>query len=135
MGKRVCVSEMQRGVGDRGHSEVEPGILQAVLHRKEDSQAWLSVKYNDAAIQKYRKRYAGFFYILTNVKMDSGELLEVYRRKDVVENCFDDLKSSLDMKRFSIRSSATMDSRLFIQFFALILTNSLIETWSSRPTS
>ena len=81
----------------------------------------LSVKYNDAAIQKYRKRYAGFFCILTNVKTDSGELLEVYRRKDVVENCFDDLKNSLDMKRLRIHTSATMDSRLFIQFTALIL--------------
>ena len=81
----------------------------------------LSVKYNDAAIQKYRKRYAGFFCILTNVKTDSGELLELYRRKDVVENCFDDLKNTLDMKRLRIHSSATMDSRLFIQFIALIL--------------
>jgi hypothetical protein len=81
----------------------------------------LSVKYNDAEIQKYRKRYAGFFCILTNVKVDSGELLEAYRRKDVVENCFDDLKSMLDMKRLRIHSSASMDSRLFIQFIALIL--------------
>ena len=81
----------------------------------------LSVKYNDDAIQKYRKRYAGFFCILTNVKTDSGELLDVYRRKDAVENCFDDLKNSLDMKRLRIHSSATMDSRLFIQFIALIL--------------
>jgi transposase len=81
----------------------------------------LSVKYNDAEIQKYRKRYAGFFCILTNVKTDSGELLDVYRRKDVVENCFDDLKNSLDMKRLRIHSSTAMDSRLFIQFLALIL--------------
>jgi len=81
----------------------------------------LSVKYNDAEIQKYRKRYAGFSCILTNVKTDSGELLEVYRRKEIVENCFDDLKNSLDMKRLRIHSSVTMDSRLFIQFLALIL--------------
>ena len=81
----------------------------------------LSVKYNDDEIQKYRKRYAGFSCILTNVKVDSGELLEVYRRKDIVENCFDDLKNSLDMKRLRIHSSTTMDSRLFIQFLSLIL--------------
>ena len=81
----------------------------------------MSVKYNDEEICKYRKRYAGFSCILTNVKTDSGELLELYRRKDIVENCFDDLKNSLDMKRLRIHSSATMDSRLFIQFIALIL--------------
>ena len=81
----------------------------------------LLVKYNDAEIQKYRKRYAGFFCILTNVKTDSSELLEVYRRKEAVENCFDDLKNSLDMKRLRVHSSTTMDGRLFIQFIALIL--------------
>jgi hypothetical protein len=81
----------------------------------------LSVSYNNDEIQKYRKRYAGFFCILTNVKTDSGELLEIYRRKDVVENCFDDLKNGLDMKRLRIHSSPAMDARLFIQFLALIL--------------
>jgi hypothetical protein len=81
----------------------------------------LSVKYNDAEIQKYKKRYAGFFCILTNVKTDSAELLEVYRKRDAVENCFDDLKNSLDMKRLRVHSSTNMDSRLFIQFIALIL--------------
>ena len=88
---------------------------------KKTPKCGLSVKYNDEEIQKNRKRYAGFFCILTNVKMDSGELLERYRRKEVVENCFDDLKNSLDMKRLRIHSSTTMDSRLFIQFLALIL--------------
>jgi len=81
----------------------------------------LSVEYNDAEIQKYRKRYAGFFCIMTNRKIDSGALLEVYRKRDVVENCFDDLKNSLDMRRLRVHSSTTMDSRLFIQFIALIL--------------
>jgi len=81
----------------------------------------LSVAYQEAEIQKYRKRYAGFSCILTNVKVDSGELLDRYRKKDIVENCFDDLKNSLDMKRLRMHSGPTMDSRLFIQFLALIL--------------
>ena len=81
----------------------------------------LSVAYNENEIQKHRKRYAGFFCILTNIKTDSSELLESYRRKDIVENCFDDLKNGLDMKRLRIHSSEAMDARLFIQFLALIL--------------
>ena len=51
----------------------------------------LSVSYNDAEIQKYRKHYAGFFCMLTNVMTDSWELVDIYRKRDVVENCFDDL--------------------------------------------
>ncbi len=81
----------------------------------------LSVQYNNQAIQQYRKRYAGFFCILTNLKMDSDEILDIYRQKDAVENCFDDLKNSLDMKRLRVHSSDAMDSRLFLQFLSVIL--------------
>ena len=112
-----CKEELEAGNPQKSNHE----FYERFLIVKSTPKRGLSVKYNDAEIQKYRKRYAGFFCILTNVKTDCGELLEVYRRKDVVENCFDDLKNSLDMKRLRIHSSATMDSRLFIQFIALIL--------------
>jgi transposase len=93
-----------------------------------NSKNGLKVTYNQTEIQKYRKRYAGFFCILTNVKTDSQELLETYRRKDVVENCFDDMKNGLDMKRIRVHSSGAMDTRLFIQFIALILLSSIRTT-------
>jgi len=112
-----CKEELEAETPQESNSE----FYERFFIVKRTPKRGLTVKYNDAEIQKYRKRYAGFFCILTNVKTDSGELLEVYRRKDAVENCFDDLKNSLDMKRLRVHSSATMDSRLFIQFIALIL--------------
>lgn len=100
----------------------------------------LSVSYNEPEIQKYRNQYAGYFCILTNMKTDSQELVDIYRRKDVVENSFDDLKNSLDMKRLRVHSSAAMDTRLFIQFLALILLSkmrSILKTdkelWQKSP--
>ena len=80
-----------------------------------------SVKYNHNAIEKHRDRYAGFFCIMTTEKMSPDAALKIYRNKDVVENCFDDLKNSLDMKRLRVHSSQTMEARLFVQFIALIL--------------
>lgn len=53
------------------------------------------------------------------------EALRVYRDKDAVEKCFDDLKNQLDMKRLRIHSSASMDGRLFVQFVALIFMSAL----------
>jgi transposase len=53
------------------------------------------------------------------------ETLRVYRNKDIVEKCFDDLKNQLDMKRLRIHSSASMDGRLFVQFIALIFMSAL----------
>jgi transposase len=88
---------------------------------KETSKRGRHVAFNEEEIQKNRKRYAGFFCILSNRFKDSMETLRVYRRKEVVENCFSDLKNQLDMKRLRIHSSAAMDSRIFLQFLALIL--------------
>ena len=51
--------------------------------------------------------------------------LQVYRDKDKVEKCFDDLKNQLDMKRLRMHNSETVDGRLFIQFLSLIYVSAL----------
>jgi transposase len=78
------------------------------------------IKFNMNEISKYVKRYTGFYCLLTNDIKDPVESLKIYRDKDVVEKCFDDYKNQLDMKRLRMHSSSTVDSRLFIQFIALI---------------
>jgi len=83
------------------------------------------VLYNNDAIQKYRDKYAGFYVLLTNDIKDPVEALRVYRNKDSIEKCFDDLKNQLDMNRLRIHSSSVMDGRLFIQFIALIYMSAL----------
>lgn len=85
----------------------------------------LGVDFNEDEIQKHRKKYSGFFCILSNKIKTAQEALKVYRRKDVVENCFDDLKNHLDMKRLRVHSSRTMDGRLFLQFLALIYVSAI----------
>jgi transposase len=44
-----------------------------------------------------------------------------YRQRDVVEKSFDDLKNELDMKRIHCHSDETMDGKMFVAFFALIM--------------
>ncbi len=83
------------------------------------------VSYNSEAVSRYIKRYAGFHTLLSNSIKDPVKALQVYRDKDIVEKCFDDLKNQLDMKRLRMHSSATVDGRLFVQFIALILMSAL----------
>jgi transposase len=85
----------------------------------------IKVFYKDEAIRQYIKRYTGFQAILSNAIKDPVEALQVYRDKDVVEKCFDDLKNQLDMKRLRMHSSATVNGRLFVQFIALIYMSAL----------
>lgn len=83
------------------------------------------VSYNNQTVSQYIKRYTGFQAILSNSIKDPVEALQVYRDKDVVEKCFDDLKNQLDMKRLRMHSSASVNGRLFVQFIALIYMSAL----------
>ena len=83
------------------------------------------VSYNNEAVSQYIKRYAGFQAILSNAIKDPVETLQIYRDKDVVEKCFDDLKNQLDMKRLRMHSSEAVNGRLFVQFIALIYISAL----------
>jgi len=64
----------------------------------------------------------GFFIIVeTDFEASSLEILMTYRQRDVVEKSFDDLKNELDMKRIHCHSDETMDGKMFVAFFALIM--------------
>jgi transposase len=65
-------------------------------------------------------RNNGVFCLLTNTTLTSAEVLKVYRRKDIIEKGFDDLKNHIDMKRMHTHSGTTTDGKLFCAFIALI---------------
>lgn len=92
------------------------------------------VRFNSEAVEAYRNCYAGFFTLFTNDIKDPVAALEPYRNKDVVENCFDDLKNQLDMKRLRVHHSATMDGRLFLQFIALIYISAIRQKINSNKS-
>jgi len=83
------------------------------------------ITFNTQTVSQYIKRYAGFQALLSNSIKDPLKALQVYRDKDVVEKCFDDLKNQLDLKRLRMHGSATTDGRLFVQFIALIYVSAL----------
>lgn len=84
-----------------------------------------TVSFNQDVIQKHIKVYTGFQAILCNNVKDPVEALKIYRDKDVVEKCFDDLKNQLDIKRLRMHSTPTMDGKLFVAFLALIYASAL----------
>jgi hypothetical protein len=54
---------------------------------------------NVEAAKEHQNKYCGYYAILTNDVKDPVLALRIYRDKDAVEKCFDDLKNQLDMKR------------------------------------
>lgn len=76
---------------------------------------------NTEAVEAFRNKRAGYFILASNDEKDSKKALEVYRKKDIVEKSFDNLKSSIESKRMRTHSKETMQGRFFLQFLALIL--------------
>ena len=85
----------------------------------------INVDFNEDAINRHKRNHIGWFVLVTNHIKDKTKALELYRNKDAVEKCFDDLKNDLDMKRLRIHSAAAMEGRIFIQFIALLITTRL----------
>lgn len=92
----------------------------------------LRVEFNWEAVTAARKQYVGFSAILSTKFKDPLQALDVYREKDVVEKCFDDLKNGLDLKRLRVHQSRRMQSRLFVQFIALILQSAIRQVIKTR---
>ena len=68
----------------------------------------------------------GFFLIAeTDFRKTTAEILEIYRRRNVVEKCFDSLKNDIDMKRLYTHSDAVAEGKVFVAFLALIIRSSL----------
>jgi transposase len=111
-----CKKELESGKLIAEHQEVYDEFFVV----KTTAKRGMKVSYNTEAVSQYISRYAGFQAILTNSIKDPVKALQIYRDKDIVEKCFDDLKNQLDMKRLRMHSSAAVDGRLFIQFIALI---------------
>ena len=64
----------------------------------------------------------GFFLLLeTDFKSTSEEILSTYRRRDAVEKTFGELKNGLDMKRLHCQTDSTVEGKIFVAFFSLIL--------------
>lgn len=66
--------------------------------------------------------HLGYFLLLTtDFALSSQEVLDIYRRKDIIEKSFDNLKNALDMKRIRTHNKDTCDGKMFVAFIALIL--------------
>lgn len=113
--------ELERGQLNEQHREA----YNAYFIVKKTPKRGIKVSYNEEAVAQYTKRYAGFQAIFTNTIKDPLLAIQIYRDKDSVEKCFDDLKNQLDMKRLRMHSSASVNGRLFIQFLALIYISAL----------
>jgi transposase len=66
-------------------------------------------------------KYSGYFCILSNLQTDISEILEIYRKKDIIERNFYDIKNFTDMLILKTHNDETTNGKLFCAFIALIV--------------
>ncbi len=76
---------------------------------------------NYTAINKALSECGFFLLAETDFKKTTSQVLEIYRRRDVVEKCFDELKNELDMHRLHVQKDETAEGKAFCAFIALIV--------------
>jgi hypothetical protein len=80
--------ELESGCVDERHKD----RYEAFFSIRDTPKRGRKVTFSQAVIYRHRNHYAGYFCILTTSKTDPEEALRIHRNKDVVENCFDDLR-------------------------------------------
>jgi transposase len=64
----------------------------------------------------------GYFLMMTtDMKKTPGMILDIYRRKDIIEKCFDELKNDMDLRRLRVHTDTAAEGKTFIAFIGLIL--------------
>ena len=88
------------------------------------SSSDVTVTIRDEVIEE-EPRYSGWLVLASAVILTPTQVLEVYRRNDVVEKCFDRLKRGFRMRRLRVHSDERAANKLFVGFMAQILISSL----------
>ena len=95
----------------------------------------LSFRRNNEAIDRALRQCGYFMIAETDFKKTTAEILELYRRRDVIEKSFDNLKNELDMNRLRIHSEAAAEGKTFVAFIALVIRSQLLKKLSSLMTT
>ena len=123
-----------KGMVERGErvDARDEEIVRRFIVVKETPKRGRKVTFNEKELGDFQRKYAGFFCVFSNKFRDAKDAIECYRKRDMVENSFDDLKNALDMNRIMVHTARRMDARLFVQFLALVFMNEIRRVTSAE---
>ena len=89
-------------------------------HEKDGKRKFYGYKEREDVIEKELK-LCGYFTIVTSKKMNASDALLLYKSRDASEKLFCSAKSFLDNKSFRVSSNDALESKIFVEFIALII--------------
>jgi transposase len=88
---------------------------------------------NHKKIDEEVRRAGMAVFITTDRGLSTGEIIGWYRRREVIEKAFDNMKNELDYHRLRTHYNETTDGKLFVAFLALILRTQLLNYLGAIP--
>jgi transposase len=77
---------------------------------------------------------AGYFILLSSKPdLSCGEVLKIYRERDIIEKAFEQFKNGLDFRRMRTHWNKTTAGKMFIGFLALILRSYIRRIMKNDP--
>ncbi|MBN1356312.1 IS1634 family transposase [bacterium] len=95
------------------------GLLRYYRVKMDDGNVQLIRK--DRTVSYQKNRMGKTIILSKSVRLPREEIVDLYRRKDMVEKLFDTLKNELNCDRLRIQNHESLEGRLFIAFITLIM--------------
>lgn len=96
--------------------------FEPVYYTKDDVRTFMYAKERTSVISD-EIRMCGYFVIITSERMDAADALDLYKSRDGSEKLFRGDKSYLGGHSLRVHSSESAESKMFIEFVALIIRN------------
>jgi len=93
---------------------------------EEKPKAPITFEMNGEKVDEKLERTGYFILLSSNPELSSGEVLKIYRTRDIVEKSFDQFKNRLDFRRMRTHWHKTTEGKMFVGFLALILRSSML---------
>jgi hypothetical protein len=91
-----------------------------IYHEKDGKRKFYGYKEREDVIEKELK-LCGYFTIVTSKKMTASDALLLYKSRDASEKLFCSDKSFLGNKTLRVSSNDALESKIFVEFIALII--------------
>ena len=111
-----------------GNPTLEKSVLKyfepVYFHEGQEDQQLMSAV-ERFAVSNEDIKMCGYFVIITSEKMTAQEALDLYKSRDASEKLFRGDKAYLGNQSMRVYSNESMESKIFIEFVALIIRNRL----------
>ncbi len=104
--------------GQRDFKAAAKKMIDRFLLIKEKRNGLPDIKFNTRAIRE-AKKYNGVFVLVSNKEKDTFEALRKFRKREWIEDFFEEYKQRIGGKKHRVWDDLTLDGKKLVQFVAL----------------